>query len=97
LGDREGTVHPANRVLIQKGHEKQLVLYWFKQRERYLSNEYLVNFYLFWDALTKGRSDGALIRLGSALAPGESEEAVERRLTELARAIQPDLARYVPD
>jgi exosortase D (VPLPA-CTERM-specific) len=97
LGDREGTVHPANRVLIQKGHEKQLVLYWFKQRERYLSNEYLVKFYLFWDALTKGRSDGALIRLGSALAPGESEEAVERRLTELARAIQPDLARYVPD
>ena len=95
--DRNESLYPANRVLIQKGHDKQLVLYWFKQRERYLANEYLVKLYLFWDAFTKGRSDGALIRLVSAIAPGEAEESVEQRLTEVARGIQPQLTRYVPD
>jgi exosortase D (VPLPA-CTERM-specific) len=97
LGDDPALVYPANRILIQKDREKQLVLYWFKQRERLLSSEYLVKVFLFWDALTKGRSDGALIRLAADVGPGQREEDIERRLTELARLIQPELARYVPD
>jgi hypothetical protein len=59
----DGITEPVNRVLIQKDRQKQLVLYWFKQRDRMLSNEYLVKLYLFWDAMTRQRSDGALIRL----------------------------------
>ena len=97
LGDDPALVYPANRILIQKDSQKQLVIYWFKQRERLISSEYLVKVFLFWDALTKGRSDGALIRLAAAVEPGQREEEVERRLTELARLIQPELARYVPD
>jgi hypothetical protein len=46
----DGLTEPVNRVLIQKDRQKQLVLYWFKQRDRILSNEYLVKLYLFWDA-----------------------------------------------
>jgi EpsI family protein len=40
----------VNRALIQKDDQKQIMLYWFKQRDRSLTNEYLVKFYLFWDA-----------------------------------------------
>jgi exosortase D (VPLPA-CTERM-specific) len=97
FGDDHGMVYPVNRITIQKDHQKQLILYWFKQRERFLSSEYLVKMYLFWDALTKGRSDGALIRLAASVDPGQREEDVERHLTELARLIQPELTRYVPD
>ncbi|CBK42113.1 conserved membrane protein of unknown function [Nitrospira defluvii] len=91
--------HPemVNSVLIQKDRQKQLVIYWFKQRDRVLSNEYLVKFYLFWDALTRQRSDGALIRLSAAVELGESEQQVEHRLLEFARSIQPQLTRYIPD
>ena len=53
--------------------------------------------YLFRDALLKGRSDGALIRLAAAVGPGQREEDVERRMIELARLIQPKLTRYIPD
>jgi len=53
----------VNRALIQKGEEKQLVYYWFQQRGRMLTNEYMVKWYLFWDALTRNRTDGALVRL----------------------------------
>ncbi|MBX3349518.1 MAG: VPLPA-CTERM-specific exosortase XrtD [Nitrospira sp.] len=92
-----GLTEPVNRVLIQKDQHKQLVVYWFKQRDRILSNEYLVKLYLLWDALTKQRSDGALIRLSAAVDPGEDDEAVEHRLLQFARSIQPQLSRYIPD
>lgn len=93
----DGLSQPANRVLIQKDRQKQLVLYWFKQRDRALSNEYLVKVYLFWDALTKQRTDGSLIRLSAAIEPNESEQDVENRLFEFARNIHPQLKRYIPD
>ena len=97
LGADPNARYPANRILIQKDSQKQLVIYWFKQRERLLASEYLVKLFLFWDALTKGRSDGALIRMAAAVGPEQREEDVERRMTEFARLIQPELARYVPD
>ncbi len=88
---------PVNRVLIQKGDDKQLVLYWFKQRERLLSNEYLVKFYLLWDALTRQRTDGALIRLTTHVESNESDMDAERRLTALAGSFTPVMSQFVPD
>ena len=93
----DGLAEPVNRVLIQKDRQKQLVVYWFKQRDRILSNEYLVKLYLLWDAMTRQRSDGALIRLSAAVDPGEDEQAVEQRLLKFAQRIQPQLYRYIPD
>lgn len=90
-------VASVNRVLIQKDRQKQLVIYWFKQRDRFLSNEYLVKFYLLWDSMTRQRSDGALIRLSSVIEPGESEQKTETRLLGFARNIDHHLNRYIPD
>lgn len=88
---------PMNRVLIQKGDERQLVLYWFKQRERLIVNEYLVKFYLLWDALTRQRTDGALIRLTTHVQSNESDMDAERRLTALAGSFTPIMSQFVPD
>lgn len=96
----DGKTSPAiqiNRVLIQKDRQQQLVLYWFKQRDRLLSSEYLVKFYLFWDALTRQRSDGALVRISAAVEPGEDHRDVEQRLLRFAEQIQPQLSRFIPD
>jgi len=94
-----GTTHQlhANRAVIEKGHQKQIVLYWFKQRERILTNEYLVKFYLFWDALLRARTDGALVRIASVVGPGETEEIVDQRMRQFVSAMQSELNRYVPD
>ncbi|SPP66218.1 VPLPA-CTERM-specific exosortase XrtD [Nitrospira lenta] len=94
-----GTTHTlhANRVVIEKGHQKQIVLYWFKQRERILTSEYLVKFYLFWDALLRARTDGALVRIASLVGPGETEEIVDQRMRQFVSAMQSELNRYVPD
>ena len=87
----------VNRALIQKDSQKQIVLYWFKQRDRILSNEYLVKIYLFWDAVSRGRTDGALVRIASLVGPGETEDIVDQRLRRFVATIDPELTRYVPD
>ncbi len=87
----------VNRALIQKGADKQLVLYWFKQRNRVLTNEYAVKAYLLWDALTRRRTDGALVRLSAPIRAGEKEGDVESRLAAFAALVHPLLKAYVPD
>lgn len=87
----------ANRVLIQKADQKQIVLYWFKQRERILTDEYLVKLYLLWDAISRRRTDGALVRIASPVGPGETETEVDQRLRDFATVVEPELTRYVPD
>lgn len=87
----------VNRLVIQKGGQKQIVYYWFKQRERWITSEYRVKFFLFWDSLTRHRADGALVRLVSTVNAGETESMVDERLQTMAGLVTPLLGRYVPD
>jgi len=87
----------VNRTLIALGDQRQLVYYWFQQRGRVVTNEFAVKWYLFWDALTRHRTDGALVRLITALPPGGSEAGADRRLLDVAGRMAPILTRYIPD
>jgi len=87
----------ANRLVIQRGRERQLVYYWFKQRERLVTNEYAVKAVMFWDALTRNRTDGALVRLTTYVDPSENIEAVDRRMSEFARQVENGILPFVPD
>jgi EpsI family protein len=87
----------VNRVAIRKGRERTLVYYWFEQRGRKLTSEYLVKWYLFWDALTRHRSDGALVRLTTRVGADEDPLGADRRLAALVREVAPELPDYVPD
>jgi exosortase D (VPLPA-CTERM-specific) len=93
----EGRPLRVNRTLIELGDERQLVYYWFQQRGRVITNEFAVKWFLFWDSLTRHRSDGGLVRLIVALPPAANVADADRRLTELAGRIAPTLSRYVPD
>jgi exosortase D (VPLPA-CTERM-specific) len=86
----------VNRVVIELGNQRELVYYWFQQRGRIIDNEFAVKWYLFWDAITKHRTDGAMVRLITALPATESEAGADRRLIDFASQIAPDLLRYVP-
>lgn len=86
----------VNRAVIQKGEHKQLVYYWFQQRGRVVTDEYAVKLYIFWDALARNRTDGAMVRLVAPLVPGESIEAVDARLNAFAAEMMPRLDAYIP-
>jgi exosortase D (VPLPA-CTERM-specific) len=87
----------VNRTLIEFGNQRELVYYWFQQRGRIVTNEFAVKWYLFWDAVTRHRTDGALVRLITPVPPGGSEQEADRQLTELASHVAADLPRYVPN
>jgi exosortase D (VPLPA-CTERM-specific) len=92
-----GPSWPVNRVLIEQAGQKELVYYWFRERGRRLTNEYVVRWYLFWDALKLNRTDGALVRLVVPFTKGASEAELDAKLTRFAQQTQGPLARFVPD
>lgn len=93
----DGASLRVNRTLIELGDQRELVYYWFQQRGRVMTNEFSVKWYLFWDALTRHRTDGALVRLIVALPPAGKEVDADRRLQSLAAQVTPLLDRYVPN
>ena len=87
----------VNRAVIQMGENRQLTYYWFQQRGRTITNEYLVKWFIFWDAMTRQRTDGSLVRLITPIAPEETLEQGDRRLEAFVKTMFPVLGAYVPD
>ena len=84
----------VNRVLVSKGEDRQLVLYWYQERGRVVADEYWGKAYLVWDSVTRGRSDGALVRLSAPVVV--SEEATYRSLVEFSTTVFPLLTEFLP-
>jgi EpsI family protein len=93
-----GTSLPINRYVVQKGIERQVVLYWYQGRGRVVANEYLNKFWLMIDQASLHRSNAALVRI-VAPAAGTSDEALQdasASADRFARAIYPRLSAYLP-
>ncbi len=86
----------ANRYLIAKGDDRQLVLFWYSARGRRVASEDWMNVYLVFDSLRLNRSDNALIRMNTQLQPGEKPQDAERRLLSFAGLVNPVLKNYIP-
>jgi exosortase D (VPLPA-CTERM-specific) len=93
----DGQALRVNRAVIELGNERELVYYWFAQRGRVIDNEFMVKWWLFWDALTRHRTDGAMIRVITPLPPATSVADADRRMTEFIGKFVPRLSAYIPD
>jgi exosortase D (VPLPA-CTERM-specific) len=87
---------PANRYIIAKGDAREFVLYWYWAHDRGIASEYWAKYYLVADSIAMNRSDGALVRLTTAMYPGETADAAQQRLLPLAVSLVPLLNSYVP-
>lgn len=92
----QGTPLQVNRAVIEKGDYKQLVYYWFQQRGRSITNEYMVKWYLFYDAIAMHRTDGALVRLVTSLDKGQDIEVADQRLHAFMKDMVTVLPEYLP-
>jgi len=88
---------PVKRAFMEKSGQRELTYYWFAMRGRTLTNLYQVKLYTFWDALTKHRTDGALVRLITPVYDKETVQEAEARLQGFTREIVPVLKEYIPD
>jgi EpsI family protein len=80
----------ANRVVIQKGLDRQLVIYWYQSHGRTLASEYASKAYLVLDSIRLHRSDAALVRVVTA---ADAEPAA----IDFIRTLRPVLQRFLPD
>ena len=87
----------VNQMLIGKGTDRFVALYWYQDRGRMVANEYLARLYLVWDAATRHRTDGALVRVLVPAHVGEDDVKAARKLAhEFAHDLMPLLPAYLP-
>ena len=87
----------VNRAVIAQGTSRQLVYYWFQQRGRVVTNEYLVKWFVFWDSLTRNRTDGALVRVITPVTVTTDIAEAERGLQDVTARIAASLPDFVPN
>jgi len=96
--DAGGTKLPVNRYIIEKGLNRQIVLYWYQGRGRVVANEYANKFWLMVDQARLHRSNGSLVRL---VAPVRGMDAAalasaSASADQFARLVYPRLTAYLP-
>jgi EpsI family protein len=95
-GTRAGSV-ALNRAVISKGDVRSLVYYWFDGRGRRLASEWHAKIQLKADALTMGRTDGALVRFVTPILSTEADADADARIQRLMAEIIDQLPRFVPE
>ncbi len=83
-----------NKVMIQKGLDKQVILYWYQDRGRIIASEYWAKGFLVWDSMTRKRTDGSLVRI--SVPVGKSDEQAFAEGLEFLRDMFPLLGQYLP-
>jgi EpsI family protein len=94
--DAEGNPTVIRRAFIRKDGDRQLTYYWFPQRGRVLTNMFQLKAYAFWDALTRQRTDGALVRLITPVYGAEQPRDADARLQRFALEFVPVLTGFLP-
>ena len=69
---------------------------WFQAHGRMVASGYRAKYYLALDSIRSNRSDGALVRLMTPLAPKENVETAKQRLLQFASQVIPRLDQYIP-
>jgi EpsI family protein len=84
-----------NKMVMQKGAEKEVVFYWYQCRGRIINSEYMDKIYLVLDSMFKRRSDGAFIRIMAPVQDGQEAKTVEH-LKDFTQQVIPVLEEYLP-
>lgn len=94
LAEPAGQTIDANRYLIQRGVDKELVYYWFQSHGRTVASEYWTKAYLILDGLRLHRTDGALVRV--VVGPFTQEAGADRTARDFIQTLAPELTRRLP-
>ncbi len=94
----DGRALTVNRYVIQKGLDRQVVIYWYQSHGRVVANEYASKVYMVYDALRLHRTDAAMIRITSPIDAGAAgaESVASERAIDFMRAMFPALAVHLP-
>ena len=92
-----GKAERVGEYVISNGIYKQEVLYWYQSHGRAIANDYAAKFYMLRDAIAYDRTDAALVRVITAIKPGETQHQAHDRAAGFAAQITPLLPDYIPN
>lgn len=95
--DRTGKTYRVGDYTITNGRDKQEVLYWYQSHGRSIASDYAAKLDMLTDAIRYGRTDAALVRVITVVAPYETPEAAHKRVVNFAENVTPLLPAYVPN
>ena len=88
----------VNQLVIEKGIDHQLVMYWYQSHGRVVASEYWGKTYLVLDALRLNRTDGSMVRVITSI--GDNVREGEPRAATIAKGfaekVFPLLGRFLP-
>lgn len=84
----------VNKVLIEKGLDKQVIFYWYQDRGRIIPSEYWAKGFMVWDAMTRNRTDGSLVRI--SVSVDKSVEQAYAEGLEFLQQFVPLLSGFLP-
>jgi EpsI family protein len=85
----------VNEYVIQQDQNKQLVFYWYQGRGRVIASEYAGKFWMVADAISRNRTDGALVRVITPMNDGEDK--ARARLVSFTQSLFPSLDKLIPN
>jgi EpsI family protein len=84
----------VNEYVIQRDQNQQLVFYWYQGRGRVIASEYAGKFWMVADAISRNRTDGALVRLVTPI--NDNEASARARLVAFTQDLFPQLDKIIP-
>jgi EpsI family protein len=84
------------KVVVQKGSEQQVVLYWFQNRGRIIASEYWEKIYLVTDAILKQRRDGSFIRIIGHVPKGGDKDKFAQEMIDFAGSVVGIASDFIP-
>jgi EpsI family protein len=85
----------VNRYLIQKDRDQQVVLYWYQSQGKAVAGELAAKIEMVRSAITRNRTDGALVRVSAPVSGGVAETT--ESLVRYVQALYPVLGEYLPE
>jgi EpsI family protein len=89
-----GQPYKVASLVLKRGDQQQMVLYWFHSRGRIIASEYMQKIWLVTDAIFRNRTDGSFVRLITPVKTSR-QEAISL-LKEFAGHLIPLLDEYIP-
>ncbi len=93
LGD--GREVPVNYYVVQKGLDKQVVVYWYQAHGRVVASEYWGRLYTMVDAVRLNRTDASLVRITTPIVTDEAD--ARNRVLSFAKLTVPEVQKLIPN
>ncbi|AFL89055.1 EpsI family protein [Terriglobus roseus DSM 18391] len=97
LTDTTGKPHHVAEYVVTNGTARYEVLYWYRSQGRDIASDYAAKGYLLLQSIRDRRTDGALLRIMTPIAPGEPQSAARARAVSFTASLNPLLSTYLPD